>query len=136
MTAEDAVAFGRRIGEKLQSAECSALKPTAIASAMACSLLAACRHAKLPAILAQDEVADWMRDNGVTASHLREALAQARREIREREERSKPAKPRRSSRRIRRDGASGPVPGVSHSAVADTPLLAERMVENGPISDL
>ncbi|MFW2831680.1 hypothetical protein [Sphingomonas sp. ID0503] len=70
--------FGSMIGELLAKAETSDNVPGVAAAQMIAALLDKCDTARLPAILANPQVREWMLRTNVTENLLRRALTDSR----------------------------------------------------------
>ncbi|MFW2830403.1 hypothetical protein [Sphingomonas sp. ID0503] len=74
--------FGATIGEMLVTSQTSDVVPKIAAAQMVAGLLGKCETAKLPQIVANPQVREWMTAAGVTENLLRRALTDARKSLR------------------------------------------------------
>lgn len=104
-------AIGDAVGARLAAEKAASLKPATAAAELVSVVLRHDPTCKLPELLGQAEVADWMAATGVSRSNLRHAITSARKAARRAPAETTRGKPPRASGRLDRPTSERHPPG-------------------------
>ena len=129
MSTEDRVGFanlGEQIGARLASAKTSPAQPAIAARLLIDGVLKAHASVKLPELLADNDIKDWLTAHRVSEGQLRTALSKARQDRRKVPVTREPS----VSARTPRKKSSGPPVAVTEVAKAPvTPAIPNRPLD-------